>query len=272
MSNVTEVTPYKKRENHGSSVAGEATSPAIAAAATACMVVVAGACIIGTAKGTIRVARWLAKETETDREVLALVRAERRREITRLEPVAVHLHAESPSALMQTAERLGFHVENAALAAEPMEFAPVLLQGPAGERIALTYNEHGLVVALTQDDTTAVERIVHENLVDKALAHLTRKDLRVTKQTLANGEIRITAHESDDGGHPDGAARISARIRTDGTVKLDIDQVVGDRCSVIAREFANAVDGAVAEEKRKDEYFRLPADVVGAVKKRVGGS
>lgn len=257
MSNTSNVTPYDSTSSSNGSAA-------ITAAAVAC------------AAGVVYVARWLSEETEEDREAVARLKGERRRELLRVGAdesdsvsavrgssfsiTSVGLQLRNPESLVHTAVRLGYRMEPLATSTLSLAEQPqILLRRSSGERLAIARGESGRLVVHTAGDRGRVQDLVRQHTVDRAVKHLMGKGMGVRTVRLTSGEVQILAHERDTG-RRGGAAEVKAQVNFDGTALVDVDKIRGDRCKEIVRDLAHAVGGEVSAMCKKDSYFQLPGE------------
>lgn len=259
MSNTSTVTPYNASAESSDNSTGLA-----AAAAVACIT------------GAISLGRWLAEETQEDREAIDRLKSERRRDLsgkranTAEDPVVakrealgittVGLQLRNPESLVRTAERLGYRMEltvgqSASLAEQPQIF----LRRASGERLAISRNETGRLVVHTVGDRRRIQSLVRQHTVDRAVEHLQSKGMGVQTATLPSGEVQILARERSVSKRG-GAAEIKAQVHVDGTAFVDVDKVRGNRCEKIVQDLAQAVGGEVSGMTKKDSYFQLPGE------------
>jgi hypothetical protein len=259
MSNTSTVTPYNASAESSDNSTGLA-----AAAAVACI------------SGAVTLARWLAEETQEDREAIDRLRNERRSDLlgkrvnsaadhlsARREPLnitTVGLQLRNPEPLVRTAERLGYQMEpslaqSTSLAEQPQ----ILLRRASGERLAIARNETGRLVVHSIGDRRRIQNLVRQHTVDRAVEHLASKGMGVQTATLPNGEVQILARERSHSKRG-GSAEIKAHVHIDGTALVDVDKVRGNRCEEIVRDLAQAVGGEVSGMTKKDSYFQLPGE------------
>jgi hypothetical protein len=274
MSNVSVVTPYTG-PNLGSAVAGAAVG-------------LAAACVVGAVVGTMALARWLAEETEDERQAVKRARARQRQERLNWRPsaaisgpkgagldppprtdhlVSVALHLRQPETLVRTAEKLGYRLEPLSQPTLPLQQQPYLrLKGPAGERLAIERRPDGGLLLHTVQQPQRLQTLVRQHTLDQVVAHLQRSGMQVQTSPLVNGDLQIVAREQKPA--PGGAAELRGQIGRDGTVQIDIHQVRGPRCAEIVKGIAQAMGGQVTSMTKKDAYFQLPGELT-RVKERV---
>ncbi len=262
MSNTSTVTPYDNMDSRNS-VNGLGTVVGIAA----------GVCIGVAAAGVVTMARWLAHETEADREAVARVNEVRRRERlgtenkqeisgARVDLSAVttlHLHLKDSDSLLRTATALGYRATPAQSGFGQADGAIILLQKPSGGRLAITQTANGRLAIHTAGDQRRIRALVRRHTEERALTHLRSKGMEVKHVRLANGDLQILARESNTG-QSRGPAEVKAQVRADGTAYVDIDKCRGNRCEALVSDLARAVGGLVSGTTKKDAYFQLPGE------------
>lgn len=274
MSNVSVVTPY--------------TGPDLGSAVAGAAVGLAAACVVGAVVGTMALARWLAEETEDERQAVERARARQRQERLNWRPsaaisgpkgagqepppridhlVSVALHLRQPETLVRTAEKLGYRLEPLCQPTAPLQQQPYLrLQGPAGERLAIERRPDGGLLLHTVQQPQRLQTLVRQHTLDQVVAHLQRSGMQVQTTPLAYGDLQIVAREKKSA--PGGAAELRGQIGRDGTVQIDIHRVRGPRCAQIVQGVAQAMGGQVTSMTKKDAYFQLPGEPT-RVKERV---
>lgn len=262
MSNTSTVTPYDNTAFQDS-VNALGTVVGIAA----------GACIGVAAAGVVTMARWLAQETEADREAVARLNEVRQRERLGTENrpgisgaqvdlsgvTTLHLHVKDSDSVLSTATALGYRAAPAQAGFGQADRAIILLQKPSGERLAITQNAHGRLAIHTAGDQMQIHALVRQHTEERALAHLRSKGMDVKNVRLANGELQILARESN-AGESKSATEVKAQVRADGTAYVDIDKCRGNRCETLISELARAVGGRVSGTMKKEAYFQLPGE------------
>jgi hypothetical protein len=78
----------------------------------------------------------------------------------------------------------------------------------------------------------------------------------VQVRRLANGEVQISgaARRADTGQAK--PARVTAAVRTDGALDVDVACIQGKGCDQIVGDLARAVGGEVVSSSRKPDYFQ----------------
>jgi hypothetical protein len=270
MSNTSTVTPYEEddgiSEAMADTIADAGSAMAGAAVATAgVLLATAAAGITAAAVAAVATARWLGQETDADRATSGRFKAMRQAEFAQesrtlanraLRSTRLHLRDTAP--LLQTARNLGYREATDALAGVVPARGVTLLQNARGERLALERCANGQVVAHSAGDTAAVQALLHQHTLNRALQHLAARGMAVETARLPNGEVQIVARETTPG--RGGKAEVRAQVRADGTAWVDVDKVRGNRCEEIVRGLADAVGGAVSTAKPKDAYFQRPGE------------
>lgn len=259
MSNVSTVSPYSNTSSTG---IGEVKGGAAVLAAGAA---------VGAA---VAVAQWLAEETIADRATVDKLHAERRQErlstgsprdleTPRSEPLrlmSAGLYLRNADSLVRAAEKLGYRMEPLVEPKRPLaQQTRLLLKSKRGERLAIEQSREGRLTLHTTRGEERIQQLVRQHTLDRAIDHLRERGMDVRAKQLANGETQILAHEPDRG-QRGGAAEVKAQVRTDGTVRVDIDCVKGNRCETIVNELAEAVGGEVTHVRKKEAYFQLPGE------------
>lgn len=254
MSNTSTVTPYDSAETAtGSSAVGG----------------LAGACVVGA----VAVANWLMEETPEDRAAVETRRAERRRELLRLdlqeqaltpahrEPLrlsTIHLHQREAEPLLRAAEKLGYQREPIIVPVDQAAEQPFLLRGKLGERLAITRNHKGALAISTRGEQDQIQALVRQQSTDLAVEHLSAGE-QVQSHRLPNGELQLQALEHNTG-QSGGQAVISVQVRQDGTVWADVDKIRGLRCKELVAKLAQAVGGQVVETAYKEAFYQQPGE------------
>ena len=261
MSNTSTVTPYASTRTSTGLGVRTATEAGVAAAAIAAgAVAAAGTCAVS-------VARWLGQETEEDRKVLKRLKATRQREA--LGP-ARHDHVLSPSAapriqsqtlcltnpqpLLDAAATLGYTQVSQTAPMSGRDRAPVLLENPTGERLAVGVGADGALCVHTAGDRRRISNLVHQHTVTQARAHFTLLGMHVRMARQPNGEVQILASEEASAAERAGN-EVRTQVRVDGSLCVDVNGVRGERCRNMVASIAAAVGGEVTATELKDSYF-----------------
>jgi hypothetical protein len=262
MSNTSTVTPY-------SASTSSSESSGVGAG-------LAAACVIGAVVGVVSVARWLAQESEEDKEALTKLKKDRGRELLadsangkiaseksqdELQRITtVDLRMRNPESIVKTAEKLGYRLQSISQPSASLRTeSPILLERASGERLAIARNSAGRLAVHTVGERRRIQDLVREHTVERAREHLTAKGMTVQSAQLPNGEVQILAREQAMSGRG-GAAEIKAQVRVDGTALVDVDKVQGKRCEEIVQELAQAVGGEVSDMRMKSSYYQLPGE------------
>jgi hypothetical protein len=254
MSNTSKVSPI----DADNSAATEAAVAALAAAAAGIAVGTAVAAR-GIATGAAAVWRFLNEESAAEAAAVAQRRQERdslrvRGGGARLANCAsLPLTVRDSSAIRSAAERRGFRP-----AAAPMvragDVAYTLLQRGT-ERLAIAQTRSGTVLQTNSGSLDIAREVVRQHSIDRVADYLAGRNMKTSVAKLANGEIEIRAQEPrGDGGEADRAV-VTARVRSDGVVDVDVDRCVGRRCEEVVGGIAEAVGGKVQEVKHKDAWY-----------------
>lgn len=157
----------------------------------------------------------------------------------------VELQATTPDSLLATAQHQGYRMRRRA--------GQVFLEHPASRtRLAIETTSAGTLLRhVAGAGRSAAQALVRQNTVDRTVAHLQARGMRVEGQT-AHGELRMTAVEQ--GGQEQ--ARIDARIDSDGTLHVDVSGVRGGRCDTLVNDLAHAVGGRITDQQFKPARFQ----------------
>lgn len=181
----------------------------------------------------------------------------RQERLMSVQPTAVRLHITDMASIVRAATSLGYSVVPPILPTLGAGRSAVLMQNGSGQRMAIqTTNGH---VVLAGTVLPVIHAVMRERTVQAVRQHLNTKWVGVTSRTLANGVLEIGARavQAPAGSGP---ATLSVRIDADGRSRLDIEQVKGNRCDQIVKEFAAATGGKATVVKKKSAYFQMPGE------------
>jgi len=116
----------------------------------------------------------------------------------------------------------------------------------------------GRFVVHSSGEVKKVNALMRQHSIDRAVEHLAGRGMSVQTRARSNGDIEVVAREQP-GKHPDGAAKVTAMVFDDGRVHLDVAKIRGRRCEEITTGFAEAIGGVISGDKKKDDYFMIPA-------------
>ena len=218
--------------------------------------------------------RWLVQDSDAERELRQKIRQDRREQLiascTKTVDLQVGgansaiqsttLHLRDPETLLRSASSLGFQRVDLPVSTVNLSTSrPILLSSPDGTRVAISRTEQGQVALHTAKGKSTASRIVRKHTVDRTAAYLKSKGMKLQARRLPNGEAQITAEEPRSMGRPD-SAKVTTRVRRDGTVDVDVDRCKGNRCEQIVSGLAEAVGGQVTRVERKPAFFQLPGE------------
>lgn len=262
MSNTAEVTPYIEETRPTANDAGETL-----AAAMAGVVAIGGLAMVATtglACAGARAAANLLAETDEERASGEQFRQARSIELLkRARPCQQRLRRNDPQALVAAAERLGYRaLRSGAASAERTTLAR-----PNGDLLVLSSSCAGIKVT-SSVGREAIETVVKQATVYQVERHLQKVGGAATQvRQLRDGSIELRTSEPD-GKHPDGRAKITARIDRRGVTHVDIDGIRGNRCESVLEGIADAVGGAVRNKRIKPNYYEAAAAEPARVKAR----
>lgn len=228
----------------------------------------------GLLEASVEAIRWLAQDSEAETELRQRIKQERREQLigscaktvdlniggadSAIQSTTLHLR--DPETLLRSASSLGFQrVELPMSAVDLPRSQPILLSNPDGARVAISRTKQGQIALHTPKGRSTASRIVRKHTVDRTAVYLKSKGMKLRARQLPNGEPQITAEEPRSMGRPD-SAKVTTRVRRDGTVDVDIDRCKGNRCEQIVAGLAEAVGGKVTRIERKPAYFQLPGE------------
>lgn len=211
----------------------------------------------------------LLREERLNRSQIPTTRISRPSPSTPLRPVTekqnitiVPLHLHTPQTFIRSAEKLGFRISTSPhIPSTPImkpEKKTLCLHHPDGQMILIKQRNAGLVVASTSPKQH-VNRIIKQHTLDRITEHLSSKGMQIKQSKAMNGEVRITAQETN-GVHRDGQAQIQSKIRQDGSLWVDVEKVKGNRCEKIVAEICQAVGGKPEHITRKASYYSFPGE------------
>lgn len=242
MSNTAEVTPYVATDSPVSATGGAAT----------------------------RSASSLFSRTAADR--IADEQLAERRRAARLSCAAVTLIGNDFAPLVQAATELGYAPVKAAeaaasarLAQSPADLARgVQLVNALGERLSMRVD--GPSIRL---EGSGIQAVVRQRTLAAVSRHLQQiSGGRATTRRAPDGSLHLTASESParNGG---GNAKVEVIVDAVGNVKVDIENVRGQRCERLLGDIAKAVGGKVRNKKLKPSYYETEPGETARTRTRV---
>jgi hypothetical protein len=207
--------------------------------------------------------RQLAKEEMKCQAAIERYRAERRTGRITTSRVALNVRTMEP--LTRAAESLGYRLDappTRRASVEPP--ARVSLARSSGEVLVIERSQSGRLIANASGSPEAIHRVVREYVVAEARAHLQAKGMDVRVRHLPTGEIQLEGRERDTS-RLDGQASVTAAVGLEGTMRVDVGCLKGQRCEEIVVGLARAVEGDCMEVRRKPEFFQAG----GAVEDRL---
>jgi hypothetical protein len=237
MSNTSEVTPYTN-QGHGSSSSVRTDSGGVISACVS----------------------YLFEETPEDVQARTRYQQQKRDEmLASAKPVSIGLHLSNPRSLVQAAQSLGYSM--AAKPSVPSHTAysePIFLFNPQGQKLVLHLEENHLVLSGNRG-VSQVNAVVRQHSIQETDKLLEKGWTQIQSRRLPGGIMEIEAREINSG-QAGGAATIKAEIDSKGEIKLDIDNIKGNRCEKILKEFTTAVGGKASSIKKKQAYWQNPGE------------
>lgn len=172
----------------------------------------------------------------------------------------VSLHLKDMSCLMEAAKKQGYRMVNSTSMGTISEKKIILLQDRNNQRIAIQQQLNGQLTIHASGDLRRVKSLVRQHTLDRTLEHLKSRGMEIETRFSNRGEVELIATESSDI-HGDGKAEVRARINNEGQVHLDVTRVHGSRCQEITECLAEAVNGKILQDNKKDAYWRLPGNL-----------
>ena len=169
---------------------------------------------------------------------------------------SMELHSGDSASLVRSAERLGYSISAIGGGVADAGAALVLLEKKSGERLVLDSMGNGGVVVHALEGGH-VHELVRQRSLEQVQEHFAAQGMGVESRTTASGEVELVASERGPA-KPDGSAQVTAEVQTDGTVIVDVDRILGPRCSKIVNGVAQAVGGQVVAAREKAAFYALP--------------
>lgn len=201
------------------------------------------------AVGSAAIAYYLLRPTAEEREALL---TKRKQEI--LQNQRIPLTLTSLASLIQRAEELGY--KKSPLSQKDGLPAVRLENLSTGQKMELfTDKETGKVEAIAP--IPVIDSVVRHYATRQAIEHLTSRGMEVKVKKSKTGEIQIKGvSKKIAGGTREG---ITADIRKNGTIDIDVNGVKGNSCEKMAIDLARAIGGEfIGKPKRKKEYYETP--------------
>lgn len=213
-----------------------------------------------TATSKVDLFSWLA-DTDEDRAVDQRAREDRNRQLSKdltrkhavpAPPVmSIELHMKTTETLLKSGNNAGYKVVREV----PSRNTDLLvLQGLRGDRVIVEQTRGGGVRMHAAHSRFGIDSIMRRHTLDRAVEHLAKAGLQVTRKELSNGEIQLLAR----GTAPGNKEELHAQIRKDGSSIIDVVDGRGPGCEDIVRGYAEATNGQVTATHRKDDYYLLP--------------
>ncbi len=180
---------------------------------------------------------------------------------------SVSLHLKNVSSLMESAQKLGYQKVLSSHSDPISGENTVLLQNGDSQRLAIQVGLNGQLTLYVSGNQQRLKSLVRQHTLDRTLAHLTAKGMQVETRSSRGGEVELVATEPHDV-HGDGRAEVRAKINDEGQIQLDVGNIEGPRCQQITESLAEAVNGEISRDKKKDVYWRLPGNS-NRVKQRI---
>lgn len=173
-----------------------------------------------------------------------------------LKPMCRTMKFNSYEMFVKPAESLGFKLLPLVTLGKPLETQPqLILTGFAGERLVVTKNEVGKVNIESNIGVEAIDKVNAKRSRDIVEEYQKKNYKELKVETASNGEITFVSMETKN--NPDGQAIITATVKNNGEVTVDVSNIKGKRCDVIIQDLARAVGGECVKASRKKEYFRV---------------
>lgn len=170
---------------------------------------------------------------------------------------AVSLHLKDMSSLLEAAKKQGYQKVQSKNMDSMSDKKIILLQDGNYQRIAIQQQLNGQLSIHASGDLKRVKGLVRQHTLDRTLAHLKGRGMEVETRLSNRGEVELVATESSEV-QGDGKAEVRARITNEGQIRLDVSRVQGRRCQEITESLAEAVQGEISHDKKKDAYWKLP--------------
>ena len=175
------------------------------------------------------------------------------------------LHARQIEPVLRAATSLGFRVEPLGEVGATRPGAMRVIDAAGAAALTIERAEAGQLVLGSFRGPELIERVVREDVLLRAQAHLAAQGMRVRVRRLASGEIELEGVEARAVG-PDGQARVEARVERDGALRVEVGGLSGSRCEDVAQGIARAVEGERRDVARKPEFFRTPVAQQGRLR------
>jgi|GEM_PF-5441408 hypothetical protein len=241
MSNVSNISPYEESPGSSAVVAGAM------AGAVATAVLVGG------------VVQWLTEETDADR----IVAQRRQTEAKERMQANINKAAQAPAgSTFESARLRGKEMEPLLEAARALGYIEVVgqqagvhcLMGKEGQRVAIGHAANGNLELHARAGDEAIQAMVRQFTVTQAVRHMQARDMKPVVSD-AGGATVIQGRETG----PGKSAVLTAQVRADGRIAVDVDQMSGPRCEDLVRDLASAVGGQVESTRRKPQFW-LPGE------------
>lgn len=212
---------------------------------------------VGTYVGTAtKISSALFSRSATDRTADEQLAEQRR--VARLSCSAVTLVGNDLAPLIRAATELGYAPVKAAEGCTSARFAQspsrvhrdVQLVNDLGERLSMLVD--GPSIRLEGSGSQAVVRQRTLAAVSRHLQQMSGG--RATSRRSQDGSLHLTATELP-ARNGDGNAKVAVIVDAVGNVKVDIENVRGQRCERLLGDIAKAVGGKVRNKKLKPSYY-----------------
>lgn len=173
-----------------------------------------------------------------------------------LRPVCRTMKYSSYETFVKPAESLGFKLSPLASPHKPLEFqSELILLGEKGERLVVKKNKAGRLDVESNIGVEAIDKVNAKRSSDIVEEYQKKNCKELKVETAPNGEITFVGVETKK--NPDGQAIVTAVVKSDGEVAVDVSNIKGKRCDVIIQDLARAVGGECLKASRKKEYFQV---------------
>jgi len=171
----------------------------------------------------------------------------------------VALNVRTMEPMVRAAESLGYRLDALSGGQAPMELAVRFsLTRSSGDILVMERGESGRLVVSTNGSREIIQQVVREHVLTRAKAHLQARGMEVRARQLPTGEILLEGRERTSS-QPGGQASVTAEVGREGTMRIDVGGIKGQRCEEIVNGLARAVEGECVDARRKAEFFQLPA-------------
>ena len=195
------------------------------------------------------ISEWLVARADA----AVVTRREQNRQ-ARLSHVALPLQLRDAEPFLRSAQSLGYRTLPSVVGSGLPAF---LLDRGNGDRLALVSSADGRFELRAAGETHRATAAIGRYTLDRTLAHFAKRGMKISQARLADGGTQVVASEASPGS--DGAARVTAQVRSDGKATVNIDGVEGNRCEQILADYAESVSVGVGAVRFKDAYHRRPA-------------